>query len=303
MPSLVRPYRRSDRDQLTTLVNLHVATVLPGVELSTNVVLGQLEREPDERITDPWVAQRHCFVVEENEAVVGAALVHRYADDDRVPSDQQTMADIRWLVFQPSSTEAGRLLLDAVVAEARTWQTTRIGIDGTLPAPGCYGIPDSWPHVRRLLVEAGFEGPERTELVLAASCEQLRGHRLDGTKAARSVGDLGTRIDIQPAGDSREAESGSLGWIEVCSPGSALGRSAKAASWADVGNLFWAQDESAETIMPALFTAAAEWLLLGGVDRIIDYYAPDVHPPEYLAVLHRLGFSHLATNERVWTLG
>jgi len=28
--------------------------------------------------------------------------------------------------------------------------------------------------------------------------------------------------------------------------------------------------------------------LLGGIDRLIDYYADDVHPPEYLATLQKL---------------
>ncbi len=34
----VRPFRRDDRDQLTALVNAHVAAVVPGVSVSTNTV-------------------------------------------------------------------------------------------------------------------------------------------------------------------------------------------------------------------------------------------------------------------------
>lgn len=35
----VRPFRRSDRDQLTSLVNAHVGAVVPGASLSINAVL------------------------------------------------------------------------------------------------------------------------------------------------------------------------------------------------------------------------------------------------------------------------
>ena len=42
----VRPFRRGDREQLTALVNAHVQAVVPGVSVSVNTVLSQLERDP-----------------------------------------------------------------------------------------------------------------------------------------------------------------------------------------------------------------------------------------------------------------
>ena len=63
MPALhVRPFRRADRDQLTELINAHVAAVVPGVSVSVNTVLSALERQPDEFITDPWVSERVTLV-------------------------------------------------------------------------------------------------------------------------------------------------------------------------------------------------------------------------------------------------
>ena len=50
----VRPFRRDDRDQLTDLVNAHIAAVVPGVSVSVNTVLSDLERRPGEFITGPW---------------------------------------------------------------------------------------------------------------------------------------------------------------------------------------------------------------------------------------------------------
>lgn len=58
----VRPFRRSDREQVTALVNAHVAAVIPGVSVSVNTVLSRLEREPGEFIVDPWVSERATFV-------------------------------------------------------------------------------------------------------------------------------------------------------------------------------------------------------------------------------------------------
>lgn len=50
----VRPFRRSDRHQLTDLVNAHAAAVVPGLGVSVSAMLSQLEREPGEFIVDPW---------------------------------------------------------------------------------------------------------------------------------------------------------------------------------------------------------------------------------------------------------
>jgi hypothetical protein len=76
-PIEVRPFRRSDRAQLTDLVNAHVDAVLPGVSVSPNAVLGQLEREPDEYVVDPWVATRTTLVAVRHDRLVAAAHLAR----------------------------------------------------------------------------------------------------------------------------------------------------------------------------------------------------------------------------------
>src|SRR5512132_1002957 len=63
VPSIeVRPFKRPDREQLTALVNAHIEAVLPGVSVSVNAVLSQLEREPEEAIVDPWAVERTTLV-------------------------------------------------------------------------------------------------------------------------------------------------------------------------------------------------------------------------------------------------
>lgn len=76
----VRPFRRSDRDQLTDLVNGHAHAVMPGVSITVNAVLSQLEHEPDEFIVDPWVQERMTLVAEQRGRITAAAHMVRYAD-------------------------------------------------------------------------------------------------------------------------------------------------------------------------------------------------------------------------------
>jgi hypothetical protein len=295
MSVTIREFRREDRDQLTWLVNLHVGAVIPGIALSTNVVLSQLEREPLETIVDPWVAERVCLVAVQRESVVAASLLLRYRNEDDVGADFRAAAEIRWLVVDPGELDAGQLLLQTSIGLMRAWSPSHIYADGALPAPGCYGIPDSWPHVRRLVVDAGFEGPARVELVLLARCDRLTGNQLEDTTVVRSVGRLGTRLDIMRSG-------GSLGYIEVGEMSSSISRSTTALAWTDIGNLFPAKHSEPTTVIPALLSAAADWLLLGGVERLIDYYAEDADPSGYLAALLGGGFAQLSRNERGWEL-
>src|SRR5919204_2326473 len=99
----VRPFRRSDREQLTRLVNAHAAAVVPGVSVSVNAVLSQLEREPGEFIVDPWVRQRATLVAEQRGRVVAAAHLLRYGDDESVGPSYRDAGEIRWFVFWPEA--------------------------------------------------------------------------------------------------------------------------------------------------------------------------------------------------------
>jgi hypothetical protein len=40
----IRLFERSDREQVTALVNVHLAAIFPGLSASTNTVLTQFER-------------------------------------------------------------------------------------------------------------------------------------------------------------------------------------------------------------------------------------------------------------------
>ena len=127
--------------------------------------------------------------------------------------------------------------------------------------------------------------------MLAARCDDLLLGDLDGADIERVVGTFGTRFTLSVDEDDR-------GYIEVCQPSAALARSSLAAHWADVGNLILNNDADPTVVIPGLLSTAARWLLLGGITRLIAYWAADVDPPEYLSELQRAGFETLVRTDR-----
>jgi hypothetical protein len=77
-----------------------------------------------------------------------------------------------------------------------------------------------------------------------------------------------------------------------------MARNSVAARWADIGNLILHEHADPARATPVLLSAAADWLLLGGVTRLVDYWAEDVDPPSDLEHLKRAGFRVLVRNER-----
>jgi hypothetical protein len=211
----VRPFSRADRDQLTALVNAHARAVIPGVSISVNAVLSQLEGEPREFITDPWVTKRATLVAELRGRVVGAALIVLYGDDEHVGVDYRGAGEIRWLVFWaaspsqppnpawPNPAPAGKELLAAASRQLSTWGAKELVFAGSLPAPGVYGVPEQWPHIRTALVEAGFTHVGGIETVHLAPLERARKPApSEGLSVSRSVGINGTRFTAWLAGDA-----------------------------------------------------------------------------------------------------
>jgi hypothetical protein len=264
---MIRPFHRSDRDQLTALVNAHVAAVIPGASISVNALMSQLEREPAEYVVDPWVVDRQTFVAVERDAVVAGAHVLRYADDDRVGPGYRSRTEVRWLVAKHGEREAAAALLASVDADIA---------DGSLPAPFVYGVPSAWPHIRALYADAGFV-PTRIEVLLVADVADLPEADLQGV--TRSVG-AWTRLTL-----------GERGFIELetdLTTGETLSRFA---GWADIGNLVG--DDATKV---ALLGHARAWLTLGRVDRLVTYADGD----EDVALYERCGFRELVRTERGW---
>jgi len=296
----VRPFRRADREQLTALVNAHIQAVVPGVTVSVNTVLSQLERDPGEFIVDPWVAERATLVAEQRGRVVAAAHLLRYGAGEDVGPAYRDSAEINWLLFWPRAThwpdsaEAAAALMDASLERLRAWGGDHWHADGALPAPGVYGVPEQWPHVRALYERAGFVHDGHVEIVLLARVDELPGPAappLDGLALDRSVGECGTRLSARLGEEC-------VGFIEVETNLAEGGRLAHLGGRADVGNLHVDEAHRRRGIATWLVGQAADWLRLARMERLLDYAWPEEEA--MLALLGGLGFRELTRTARGW---
>ncbi|KUL45187.1 GNAT family N-acetyltransferase [Streptomyces regalis] len=299
MPALeVRPFRRADRDQLTELINLHVAAVVPGASVSVNTVLSALERQPDEFITDPWVSERVTLVAEQRNYVVAAAHLLRYRSDDEVGPQYQDIGEIDWFVchpqasFWPDSDEAGDLLMHACLAQLARWNVRARYAGGELPAPAVYGLPRTWPHIRALYERAGFRHVGDTEVILIARVADLPPREpRPGVTVDRTLGECGTRLTAYAHGHA-------LGFIEVDTALSRPERQARGKGLADIGNLHIGPSAYGEGLEHWLLGQAADWLGLCGVDRLLAYEAAT--DGTMIDHLTSAGFRELTRTDRGW---
>ncbi|PZS19136.1 MAG: N-acetyltransferase [Pseudonocardiales bacterium] len=295
----VRAFRRDDREPLTALVNAHVQAVVPGMSVSVNRVLRQLEREPGEFIVDPWVVERVTLVAVQHERVVAAAHVLRYGAHAAVGESYRGAGEIRWLVcwpqapFWPDADAAGDAVAAAAVAFLTRSGVSRLYADGALPAPGVYGLPEQWPHIHAILGRAGFTTGDRTELVFLADVDALGRPPapIAGLTLARTLGVNGTRLTALLDGDA-------LGYIEVETRITDAGQVVRTDGWADVGNFCVVEAQRRRRIASWLLGQAAEWLRLGHIDRLLDYAPPEQEA--YLAFLRHAGFRELTRTTRGW---
>jgi GNAT superfamily N-acetyltransferase len=291
----IRPFHRSDREQLTELVNAHVGVVVPGVSVSVNTVMSQLEREPGEAIVDPWVTERRTLVAVEREAIVAGAHLLRYDADERVGDSYRDAGEIRWLVCGRSATDAGLALVAACVQVLDGWGVHRQYADGSLPGPATYGVPSGWPHIREIYVRAGFVFDGHVEIVLVAAVDDLptaAEEPFPGLAMQRSVGEVGTRFSALLDGEE-------IGMIEVATDLTGGGARSRFAGWSDIGNLHVREEYRRRGIATWLLGCATDWLRLGEVRRLIAYARPS--ETDELAFLSRHGFRELMRTERGWS--
>lgn len=296
----VRPFRRADREQVAALVNAHIGAVLPGVTVSVNAVMSQLEREPGEYVVDPWAVERSTLVAVARERVVAAAHLIRYGADERVSDAYRDVGEIRWLLFWPPAPDAADALMLGCLEAMAAWGVRCVVTDGTLPAPGVYGVPDVWPHVRAAYERAGFAPGDRVEVVLLAQVDALP--RCDGVApldgglvVERRLGGHATRF-VALAGE-RVA-----GFVEVEADLTNGGSLSRLAGWADVWELHVVEDLRRRGIATWLLAHAAQWLALARVQRVLHYVVDsEQEDPGNLAFSLGVGFRELVRTRRGWT--
>ena len=307
----VRPFRRSDRDQLTQLVNAHAAAVIPGMGASVSTVMSALERQPGEFIEDPWVSERVTLVAEQANRVAAAGHLLRYFPDERAGSAARDVGEIHWLLFWPEAPAgnpcwpdakaAAEALMAECIRQLEEWGVTRQEAGGELPMPGVYGVPEQWPHISALYERAGFAYAGHTEIIYLASVEDLRciaEAPIAGLSVRRAVGMNGTRLSAMLGEDV-------IGYIEVeiFDEGERLSRNG---GWADVGNLHVAVPYRRRGVGSWLLSQAANWLRAADANRLLDYAWLEGTDPggldyaDYRAFLPAAGFQELTRTRRGW---
>jgi GNAT superfamily N-acetyltransferase len=228
---------------------------------------------------------------------VAAAHLRRYGADERVGPDYRDAGEIVWLLCWPDHLDAGRALIGSALAHLEHWGVRIQYADGTLPYPGVYGVSDAWPHVGALYAEAGFDPREgQVEVVLAGltSAIALPGDPpVTGLTLARRVGTLGTAFDAVLDGQK-------VGLFEVDDDLTLGGTNMGAAGWADQCNHWVREDLRGQGIGTWLVRSGAEWLRLGGTDRLLVYAIEDEQLPERLRHFGRFGLRPVNRTARGW---
>ena len=292
---VVRPLRRTDRDQLSALVNAHVCTVVPGWAVSTAALLAQVERDPAQYVTDPWVRARATLVAEVDSRLVAAAHLRRYRADADVGPGWRGAGEIAWLVCWPAHEEAGARLAAACTDVLGSWRVRRQYADGDLPTPATYGIPDSWPHVARVLAGAGFDpASARTEVTLAGTLDDVpppRPPAVPGLDLQRVVGTFAARFLATRHGEV-------VGLVEAQDDHTRGGSLSRLHGWADLAELHVTEDARGAGIGTWLVAHLAEWLRLGGTRRFLVVLGQDDLPLE--PWFARFGWRRIGRTRRGW---
>jgi GNAT superfamily N-acetyltransferase len=239
-------------------------------------------------------------VAEQRRRVVAAAHLLRYGEGSEVGEAMRGAGEINWLLYWPEasywpdSAAAADALMDACLDRLRAWGVGHWHADGALPAPGVYGLPEQWPHVRALYERAGFVHDGHVEIILLARVDELpRPSRppLEGLRLRRSVGESGTRL-------SGVVGEECAGFVEVETNLAEGGRLAHLGGWADVGNLHVAEAYRRRGVATWLVGQAADWLRLARAERLLEYASPEQQ--DLLGLLSRLGFRELTRTARGW---
>jgi GNAT superfamily N-acetyltransferase len=293
----VRSFARHDREQLTRLVNAHIATATPGGSIPSATLLSQLEHPLGEHIIGPWVTDLATFVAVQRDRIVGAAHLRRYADDQRASDGYRNTGELVWLLCWPEHLDAGRAVRDAALAHLSRWGVRVYYGDGSLPAPGVYGVSDSWPHVRVLYEEAGFDpSGGQVEIVYAGTIDSLAvpgGPPVRGVTVQRRLGPLGTAFNAVLDGEV-------VGTYEIDDDLTRGGANLAFSGWADECNHWVRQDLRGKGIGSWLVGHAGAWLRLGGTSRLLAYAIENEHVDRCTRHYARCGLMPVNRTVRGW---
>ncbi len=258
----IAPLDRSHLPQVLALVNSHLSTAIPGWSLTADYFWERLKSEPQEYITDPWVAERKSIVGIVKDRVCTAAHLLRYGDDTRYKGT----GDIDWILFWPEEREAGAAVMTECRRQMNAWQVVDEQISGPLPVPVCVGIPDVWPHISGLVEQFGYSANEDIdESVYGGTLKEivtLGAPPVRGVTIQRDAGEFGTRFVARL--DGRD-----IAHCECISDLTQGGQLPALAGWAELSELATSETMRNQGIGSWVVGHAVEWLRLARCDRIV----------------------------------
>lgn len=288
--SSVVPFARHHLEPLLSLINVHLAAVIPGLAVSAEVLARSLERDESEPIVDPWVSDRSTLVVPDGYRVAAAAHVLRYADAPEVGPHYRGCGEIAWFVFRPGAESEAADVLAAALHQFSTWNVRReYGWGAGLPAASVWGVPDAWPHVAAALRGAGY-APDPSMHREALYGGWLGGipapgsPPVDGLRIARRVGPYAT-------------------WFEASLDGQRVAIAQVAAGahgWADGWDLHVEPEYRGRGIGTWLVGHVAAWLRLAGCERIVVPVTADDEQAGAGRFYRRLGLEVFARETHGW---
>ena len=129
-PIEVRPFRRSDRDQLTQLVNAHAAAVCRHERCRSALSCPRWNGSRASSSKIPWVSERVTLVADQRDRIAAAAHLLRHFPDERAGKSARGVGEIHWLLFWPvapagnpfwpDATEAAEALMAACIRQLRS---------------------------------------------------------------------------------------------------------------------------------------------------------------------------------------
>ena len=294
----VRPFERRDREQLARLVNAHVAAATPGGSIPVATLLGDLERPFGEELVGPWVTELATLVAVKRERLVAAAHLRRFTAGPAASECYRDAGEIRWLLCWPDHVAAGRAVRDRSLAQLSEWGVRIQHADGSLPAPGVYGVPDCWPHVRGLYAEAGFDATDgQRELILAGRLDRVDPPAdvpLEGLTLRREVGPtMGVAFNAA-------LENDVVASFEVDDDLTRAGSNLAFSGWAEECNHWVREDLRGRGIGSWLLASGAAWLRLGGRTRLMTYVLDDADADAWLRYYARFGLVAVNRTTRGW---
>ncbi|MBN2002222.1 MAG: GNAT family N-acetyltransferase [Anaerolineae bacterium] len=284
-------------ENLRVLINAHLDLLFSGWALTAEFIASRLSSCPEQPIMDPWVAERRTLCAFDRGRLVAAAHLLRYADDAVVSHDFRNAGDIAWFLAQPGEEDAGRELLTAARQAMRQWGVRVVYAWGTgLPVRVCSGIPNTWPHIRRLLISSGFES--------TADDEYIFGGSLDGVAAPDP--DPVPGVQIRCSVTNWEAlfslwhENENIGHCECCADLTHNGRLPAFKGCGELRELVVATQWRNRGLGRWLVQHAVTWLRGAGCDRVIFSVIPSDDAHGAGRFYRRFGWDKLVTFEKGW---